>query len=347
MRTIYFSLILIALIFSGCNQPTANEGATLKSTPVELAPVEHELISIPIRSSGIISTSDEIKLSFKTGGIVARTYVKEGMSIKKGQLLASLNTTEINAHVAQARSMYEKARRDFERAEALYNDSVATLEMKQNAETALNVSLSILEAAEFNRNYSEIRAPKDGIILKEIVHESELIAPGYPIYVMGVKGGDWVLRSGLSDRDMVKVQLGDTALVHVDAWPNDEFIAIVSQRAEVPDLNTGTYEVELQLNQTNRHLATGFVAKLEIFPARRDSFYLVPVDAVVDINGHEAYVFVPDANMHAKKVKVTIVTLINGQAVISNGLDGVNHVISAGSSYLKNDDLITVKTQIR
>ena len=83
MKTGYLLFILFAGLISGCNHPAANEGSIGKSVPVELAPVKHELISIPIRSSGIISTSDEIKLAFKTGGIVARTFVEEGMAIKK------------------------------------------------------------------------------------------------------------------------------------------------------------------------------------------------------------------------------------------------------------------------
>ena len=332
----------MAGIFFGCHQAPVKENRTAKKIPVKLAPVKHELFAVPIHSSGIIGTSKEIKLSFKTGGIVARAYVEEGMTIKKGQLLARLNTTEINAQVDQARSMHEKAKRDFARAKALYADSVATLEMKQNAETALNVSKSILEAAEFNQNHSEIRAPKDGIILKEIIHESELIAPGYPLYVMGVKEKNWILRSGVADREMVKIQLGDTAYVLVDAWPDDELIALVSQIAEVPDSQTGTYEIELQLNQTERHLATGFVAKLEIYPSRKDSFYLVPVEAMVNINGNEGYVFVPVDNKRAKKLKVTLGTLINGMAAITDGLDGVEYVISLGSAYLKDEDLIII-----
>ena len=342
MKTKYLYIFIIAAIFWGCRQSQVQKEHTEKVIPVRVAPVEYGAVSNPIRSTGIVSTSEEIKLSFKTGGIVEQTYVDEGMKVKKGQDLAQLNTTEIKAQVAQAKSLYQKALRDLERAENLYEDSVATLEMKQNAETALNISKSVLEAAYFNLNHSKIKAPKSGIILKQIIRENELVAPGYPIYILGIHAENWILRTGLADRDMVKVQLGDSAKVTLDAWPGDKFTARVSQVAEVSDPITGTYEIELQLDPTDRHLATGFIAKLEILPAQQDSFYLIPIESLIEINNHEGYVFIPGPDHHATKIKVTLAMLVDGQAAISKGLADVDEVITAGSSYLKSGDLIKI-----
>jgi len=124
--------------------------------------VVREEISLPVRSIGIVATSEEIRLSFKTGGIIAHAYVNEGQSVKAGQLLAELNLSEITAQVNQAENGYEKALRDFTRAKNLFADSVATLEQYQNAETGLNVAKSILDAAQFNLVHSRIKAPAMG-----------------------------------------------------------------------------------------------------------------------------------------------------------------------------------------
>src|SRR6187551_1959497 len=70
---------------------------------VKLSPVKTGDYALPINSSGLISTEIESRLSFKTTGVVSRIYVTEGQSVSAGQVLATLDLTEINAQEAQAK----------------------------------------------------------------------------------------------------------------------------------------------------------------------------------------------------------------------------------------------------
>jgi multidrug efflux pump subunit AcrA (membrane-fusion protein) len=101
--------------------------------------------------------------------------VKEGDAIKKGQVLAVLDLTEINAQVTQATLAFEKAERDYKRLSNLYRDSVVTLEQFQNAGTGLDIAREQLTAARFNRTFSEIRASENGYILRKFVNEGQVI----------------------------------------------------------------------------------------------------------------------------------------------------------------------------
>ncbi|MGY0039503.1 biotin/lipoyl-binding protein [Pedobacter sp. NJ-S-72] len=86
--------------------------------------LNQESSNATIAVSGQFTTDDEVLLSFKTGGIINSLLVKEGDAVKKGQLLATLNLTEINAQVQQTQLSYEKAKRDYQRTKNLYSDSV-------------------------------------------------------------------------------------------------------------------------------------------------------------------------------------------------------------------------------
>ena len=108
-------------------------------------------------TSGKVTSSEESKLSFKTGGVINAILVKEGDMVKKDQVLATLDMAEINANVKQARLGYEKAKRDYERVKNLYQDSVATLEQFQDVTTGLEFAKSNMEIAEFNLKYSSVR----------------------------------------------------------------------------------------------------------------------------------------------------------------------------------------------
>ena len=80
--------------------------------PVKLTPVSTVVRAEPIVASGLVSSAKEARLSFKVGGIINQMFVEEGQSVRKGQLLATLNLTEIDAQVNQAQLANEKAERD-------------------------------------------------------------------------------------------------------------------------------------------------------------------------------------------------------------------------------------------
>jgi RND family efflux transporter MFP subunit len=332
-----------AVLVSGCKPAPVQQTVTIESIRVKVAPVVRENISIPVRSSGYVATSEEIRLSFKTGGIIARTYVKEGDAVKSGQLLAALNLSEINAQVNQAKIGFEKAQRDYDRAKNLFADSVATLEQMQNAESALNVSKSILEAANYNLSHSRIVAPKAGVILRQLARENELIAPGYPVYALGVSGKNWIVRTGLSDRDIVRIQKGDSATVKIDAWPDQLFRASVSQMDEAANPQTGTYEIELRLDKTDLRLASGFIASVEVMPVQKTECFLVPVEALVEADGQTGYVYIPGADNRVKKLKVEVITLTGSRAALRGTLSEGGMVVTEGAAYLSDGAAIEIR----
>lgn len=337
---------LISLLFiagcSGRETPPAVEDIT----PVRVAPVVKKEISIPVLSSGILAPSEEIKLSFKTGGIIDRINAREGQRVKKGTLLASLDLSEINSSVNQARNGYEKALRDFNRAENLYRDSVATLEMRQNASTALEVAKSTLDMAEFNLRHSSIVAPSEGTILKQLAKQDELIATGYPVFLFGAAGESWKVKTGLSDRDVVKISLSDSAVIRFDAHPGVVFRAVVAEIGGMADPYTGTYETELMLEPSGYRLASGFVGSVEIFPATKRSFTVVPVASITEADGFKGYIYVVTDSSTVSKIRVNIEGMPGESAAITGIPENIREVVSEGAAYLKDGKKIRVIPQV-
>ncbi len=341
MKSIKLIIAITVLLSAGCrNEPVRTTSQEV--TGVRITQVTPETISIPVHSTGMLVSSEEIKLSFKTGGIVAKISVKEGDRVKKGDIIASLNLSEINAQVSLARNGYDKAIRDYTRAKNLYADSVTTLEQMQNAATALSVSKSSLEIAQFNLVHSKIIAPDNGIILKQFVKANELIASGYPVFLFGSSGKNWKVKAGLSDRDIVRINPGDSAVVSLDAWPGIKFPAVVDQVGEMSNPFTGTYEIELILNSTGYRLATGFIAGVEVFPSKKETFIMVPVGAIVEADGHGGYVYSVVKSMTVQKIKVEIVTIIGSKVAIRGNLDGMREIVSEGAAYLRDGETVKI-----
>ena len=335
MRIRSILIIIVVLLSTGCKQ-----GGIRTITPeinrIRVAPVSARAVSVPIHSNGVLVSSEESKLSFKTGGIVAKIVVKEGDRVVKGDLLASLNLSEISAQTEQAKNGYEKALRDFYRAENLYKDSVATLEQKQNAATALNLAKSAQEIAQFNLAHSAIVAPANGIILRQFVKTNELVSSGYPAFLFGTSGKYWRIKAGFSDKDVVKINRGDSADAVFDAWPGMKFKAVVDQISEISNPFTGTYEIELILQKTTQRLASGFVASVNVYPSGKELFSLIPVASIIEADGHQGYIFIVTKSMSVEKVKINIETLIGSDAAVTGIPEGTKEVASEGVAYLKN-----------
>jgi RND family efflux transporter MFP subunit len=328
-------LIIISLAFFSCrNRQPLTRAEELPR--VRVSQVTRQELSMPVHSTGILALSEETKLSFKTGGIISSINVKEGQRVKKGAVLASLNPAEINAAVNQARNGYEKALRDFNRAENLYADSVATLEMRQNAATALDVAKSTLEVARFNLEHSNITAPDNGIILKQLARQNELISAGYPVFLFGSSGKYWKVRSGISDKDVVKINPGDSAVITFDTYPAMKFRAVVDEVGEMASQYTGTYETELILKDEGYRLASGFIAAVDIFPSEKKSFTMVPAGSIIGADIHQGYIYALTDSSTVVKLKVQIESIPGEMAAVSGIPEGITSIVSEGAAYLRN-----------
>ena len=340
-QTVNILLSVIIIFTSSCrNRETPVTGSD--PVRVKVTAISQQEISIPVHSTGILVSAEELKLSFKTGGIIAEINVREGKRVKRGELLASLNLSEISASVSQAENGYEKALRDFTRTENLYRDSVATLEQKQNAASALNVASSSLEIARFNLKHSTIIAPDNGLILKQFARTNELVSPGYPVFLFGESGKYWKVKTGLSDKDVVRINRGDSAILLFDAYPDTKFPAIVDQVGEMANPYTGTFETELIVKDSGYRLASGFIAGVDIYPSEKFVYTIIPVGSIVGADGNTGYIYALTDSGTVQKIKIDI-EAIPGQAAAVEGIPlTIREIVSEGSAYLRDGMKVSV-----
>jgi len=335
-------LVLLALAAAGCERTRAEAPATSAPTAVRTVAVHAERIAPPVTATGVLAPKEEVALSFKVGGVVARVAVDEGQTVRAGDTLAALDLREIDAAVTRARAAVDKAERDIARTRRLYTDSVATLEQLQNTQTGLDLARAELETATFNRRYAVIVAPSGGVILKRGAEAGELVQAGVPIVTLGSRSRGVVMRAGLADRDVVRIARGDPAVVRFDALPGRAFEGTVTEIAAAADPATGTYRTEVNVPSA-AGLASGLVGQVEIRPAARQSFTLVPVDALLEADGAQATVFtVSDDGRRAVRRSVHIAFLAGDRVAVSD-LDGVRAVVTDGAAYLNDGDAVRVQ----
>lgn len=326
------ALAAAALAAAGCARTSASPAPSPaeQAVPVRTAPVERGEVSRPVRAAGTIAPKDTWSLAFKSGGLVARVHVREGDAVRKGQVLATLDTTQLAAGARQAREGLAKAERDLERARALRAEDVIPRAAAEDAETGAAVAAAALEAVEFDLRNAVLVAPDHGWVDRRLAEPGEVVAPGRPVLELSGEGRGFVVRANLAERDVLGVEAGAAAAVLLDARPGERLAGRVVEVARSAARGTGTYEVEIALDGAPRLLA-GLTAKVEIARSVAAAA-AVPLGAIVEGDGADGAVFAVRDGV-AARVPVRIAFLAGGSAVLAED-PGLAEVVSEGAPRL-------------
>jgi multidrug efflux pump subunit AcrA (membrane-fusion protein) len=141
----------------------------------------------------------------------------------------------------------------------------------------------------------------------------------------------------------VQLSGGDSATVQFDAYPGLWFRGSVTEIAGSPDPRSGLYEVELTVDPDGKRLMSGFVSRIEIMPSKRDTYYIVPVEAVVEADGAAGYLFAFDPGTSSvRKIPVAIELFLGSDIAVSGDLEGIGAIVTTGAPYLGDGMVVRV-----
>ena len=167
----------LALAAGGCDPVEHARAADVPHAeliPVRLGQVAHGPMQRRVRASGTLHLKSEADLSFKVGGVVTRVSVDAGARVRKGQLLASVDSTEAQAAHSQAVQAVLKAERDLTRQQSLHESGAVGPVDVQNLQTALSLARASADAVQFNLRQTQLVAPDDGVIERRLVEVGEI-----------------------------------------------------------------------------------------------------------------------------------------------------------------------------
>lgn len=346
MKKIQLTAIALALFMVSCSEkhPEKNRHGGQDIIPVKISPLSSEEVSGSVLATGLVSTEDQANYSFKIGGVISRIWVDEGQSFRKGQLLATLNTTEIAAGLAQADLNVAKAQRDYNRAHNLYKDSVFSLEQLQNTRTALEVAQKSKQATAFNERYAKIYAVSDGFVSKKLANEGEIVSGGMPVFLTNStqKNNSYLLKVGVTDLEWAAIRTGQPASVTLDGYPGQKFEAAVFRKLQSADREIGSFQVELKLKLDGVAPAVGMFGKAEIKTDQSEKSVVIPYNALVEADGEQGFVFVPDGKNRVKKVPVNILKFDNTKVYLKEKPAGTDAIVVSNSAYLNEQSIIKI-----
>jgi len=260
--------------------------------------VERGTFQIIVTANGVVKSIDRIEIKSKASGEIVELPVEEGDFINQGDLIARLDQKDERAEVAQAQADFDiakaklkQAQSTFERRNQLFQDNLISEEEQGQITLDLAVAKgkviqtsTTLERAQERLSEAVVRAPIDGIILQKYVEEGQIIASG----VSTVSGGTPIvdiadmssvyIETGIDEIDIGKVQIGNSATVIADAYPELKFngkIVRIAPEAKV-EQNVTLFDLVVEVKNNDGKLRSGMNTRVEIEIVKKENVLLAP-----------------------------------------------------------------------
>ncbi|MCK4761708.1 MAG: efflux RND transporter periplasmic adaptor subunit [Candidatus Aminicenantes bacterium] len=350
------ALSLMTVVFSGCSKDKKNgEEAAAVRQPIQVK-VEAAGKGVFIKKlnyKGTVQPWKRAHIGPNVSGRIAKIYKKQGDSVKKGTLLAELDTTtmdlqkkQVQAALAVAEAAYKDARLNYERIKTLYEkEAVSQLQYEKaqlGLETADTQKKSVqanLDMVEHNLDNSYMKAPFSGIITSKNLEEGDMINP-----MMGMTAGALTLMDlskvklniDVPAEDIEKIRIGQDCTVKVNSLPDENFKGKVYSRNLAADPVSKTFKVEVEIDNPDIKIKAGVFAAVQIEILRKENTLLLPHSAVIDDNK-----IVLLDNGKAKIIEVTVGDRNDRFYEILGGLEPGQLVVVEGNYDLKDGAPIT------
>ena len=265
----------------------------------ETAKVEKLNISTSITATGTIEPVTSVTVGTQVSGIVSKLYVDYNSVVKKGQVIAELdktnliselNTAKSNLSSAQSTLNYELA--NYNRFKTLYDKGLVSADEYENAKLSydkarqsVSTSRESVQKAQTNLGYATITSPIDGVVLSKAVEEGQTVAASFntpELFTIAKDLTDMRVIADIDEADIGGVKEGQRVTFTVDAFPEDSFEGQVTQvrQQATTESNVVTYEVVISARNNDLKLKPGLTANVTIYTLEKNGVLAAPSKAL-------------------------------------------------------------------
>ena len=299
------AIAIIAWLLSG-----TKKDETVNFTTEAVAPAN---IENSVTATGSIEAVQTVTVGTQVSGIVDKLYVDYNSVVKKGQVIATLDRSNLISQLNTAKAQYAEAvaqynsaesdvsyqkanylryktlyqkglisANDYEQARLSYQTASATMSQRKDAIAAAKEEVN---RAQTNLGYATITSPIDGVVISKSVEEGQTVAASFStptLFTIAKDLKDMRVVADVDEADIGGVKVGQRVTFTVDAYPDDTFQGYVTQvRQEATTTNNVvTYEVVISANNNDLKLKPGLTANVNIYTQETKGVLAVPSKAL-------------------------------------------------------------------
>ena len=265
----------------------------------DTAVVEVTNIQNSITATGTIEPVTSVTVGTQVSGIVSKLFVDYNSIVKKGQVIAELDKTnlisELNtarANLSSAQSSFNYQQSNFNRYKMLYDKGLVSADDYESARLSylqakeqVAQSQESVKKAQTNLGYATITSPIDGVVLSKSVEEGQTVAASFntpELFTIAKDLTDMRVIADIDEADIGGVREGQRVSFTVDAFPDDSFEGMVTQvrQQATTESNVVTYEVVISAPNNDLKLKPGLTANVTIYTLEKNDVLAVPSKAL-------------------------------------------------------------------
>jgi HlyD family secretion protein len=288
------AVVVVALVVWMCSGGKKEQKAEFST-----AKVEKQNISTSITATGTIEPVTSVTVGTQVSGIVSKLYVDYNSIVKKGQIIAELDKTnlisELNrakADLSSAQSTLNYETANYNRYKTLFDKGLISANDYENArlsfdkaQQTVRSSRENVQKAQTNLGYATITSPIDGVVLSKSVEEGQTVAASFntpELFTIAQDLTDMRVIADIDEADIGGVKEGQRVSFTVDAYPDDKFEGQVTQvrQQATTESNVVTYEVVISAPNNDLKLKPGLTANVTIFTLEKNDVLAAPAKAL-------------------------------------------------------------------
>ena len=305
-------------------------------------------------ASGYVTARMQATVSSKITGKVLEVFIEEGMFVEKGQILAQLDDSSVQAELNFAKTQLKEAQRVFNRTAELRKDNLASQASLDAAESQVDGLKARLDISKQIVADMQIRAPFSGVVINKAAQPGEMISP--------VSAGGGFTRTGIgtivdmsslevevdvNESYINRVQPGQPAITNLNAYPNWDISSEVIAIIPTADRNKATVKVRIGLLEKDARVLPDMGAKVSFLkdyiieaPEKLEGV-MIPSSSLIK-EGNLSYVFVIKNGLIIK-TKVAVGSLSSNFSRITNGIEVGDNVVTDPNNELQNGQEVLIK----
>lgn len=256
-------------------------------------------ISTSVTATGTIEPVTSVSVGTQVSGIVAHLYVDYNSVVKKGQVIAELDKTNLLSELASAKANLASSKanlayqaNNFKRQQTLFdkglisaNDFEQARLSYEQAQQQVQTGTQSVNKAQTNLGYATITSPIDGVVLSKSVEEGQTVAASFntpELFTIAQDLTDMRVIADIDEADIGDIRVGERVEFTVDAYPDDTFQGSVTQVRQVAttESNVVTYEVVISAPNGDLKLKPGLTANVTIYTREMNDVLTVPTKAL-------------------------------------------------------------------
>jgi len=307
-------LVLVALLAAAAAFMLLGKKKADNKMTFETAQVGSANISTSITATGTLEAVTTVDVGTQVSGILKKLYVDYNSEVKKGQVIAELDKTNLQSQLTSAQANLRSAQTELEYQKKNYaryaelnkKQLVSTaeydvaLETYRKAQESVKVAQQNVATARTNLGYATITSPIDGIVISKDVEEGQTVASSFStptLFTIAKDLTDMQCIADVDEADIGGVKEGQRVTFTVDAFPSDVFSGTVKQVRQnaTTTNNVVTYEVVITAPNADLKLKPGLTANVTIYTLERNGVMSVPSKALR---------FTPEPEIIGKRYKI-------------------------------------------